>query len=150
MHAIIDEHTHTHTHTLALSHTHKHTTYANTHTHTRRNSKMQGLSDNPAMGHVATGRVFDVQRQVWARVFHLHLLLRTLTFADMFAYYFLSFLFFFPLCTFDQGMLDPEHSRHRNYEVAARCFFGYVCMYVCTHVPTCVSLTVGLVLVSDM
>jgi len=25
---------------------------------------IQGLSDNPAMGHVATGRVLDVQRQV--------------------------------------------------------------------------------------
>jgi hypothetical protein len=53
---------------------------------------MKGLSDNPAMGHVATGRVFDVQRQVLARIFHLLFLLRTLTFADMFAYYFLCFL----------------------------------------------------------
>jgi hypothetical protein len=38
---------------------------------------IQAGGDNPAMDHVATGRVFEVQRQ---------------------------------------GMLDPQHTKHRNYE----------------------------------
>ena len=93
---------------------------------------MQGLSDNPAMGHVATGRVFDVQRQVWARVFHLLFLLRTLTFADMFAYYFLSF-FFFPHLHF----LTRECLTLSTHDIATTRWppDAFLDMYVCMYVP---------------